>query len=152
MIHCDVAIGDDLAEVGFIIRDHWGKPLLVGGKWFSTSCESMELQAILEALDVVRCSFPQFHAIEIHTDSALAAQEMHCMLQCPPEGGFLSTAIVHAPNLVVLRVAHVRCECNAPVDWAARTACLGDYAWGRGMPLLKPLLKLLLDDFLFDPL
>ncbi|KAG0456856.1 hypothetical protein HPP92_024644 [Vanilla planifolia] len=51
----DAAVGDDLVGVGFIIRDHGGKPLLVRGRrFFSYSCEAMEVQAILEALDVVR--------------------------------------------------------------------------------------------------
>ncbi|KAG0484223.1 hypothetical protein HPP92_008302 [Vanilla planifolia] len=72
-INCDAVVGDDIAGIGFIIRDHWGRPLLMVGKsFFSRSCEAMEVQAILETLDAVRYTFSELHAMEVQTDSVSA--------------------------------------------------------------------------------
>ncbi|KAG0460917.1 hypothetical protein HPP92_020866 [Vanilla planifolia] len=131
-INYDAAVGDDFAGIGFIIRDHRGRPLLVVGKrFFSRSCEAMEVQAILEALDVVRHTFFELHAaVEVQTDSMFLLQEVHNLLEQPPMGGFFSATIEHARSLSALRIEHVHREGNAPADWVVRAACFTDFTWG----------------------
>ncbi|KAG0456585.1 hypothetical protein HPP92_024373 [Vanilla planifolia] len=66
LINCDAAVGNDIAGVGIVIRDHLGKPLrIVGKRFISHACEAMDTLAILEALNVVKQSFSESPAVEI---------------------------------------------------------------------------------------
>ncbi|KAG0497240.1 hypothetical protein HPP92_001931 [Vanilla planifolia] len=90
-----------------------------------------------------------YPAVEIHTDSTYALHEGMQRVRYPLEDGIVSDALHYVRKMPAFRFTHVLREGNAPADWVAKNACSFDMIWERGMPLPKPLLKLLLADFVF---
>ncbi|KAG0466065.1 hypothetical protein HPP92_017645 [Vanilla planifolia] len=135
-----------------MLMDFLGKPIWVLGKRvLSQACVAMEVQAMLEAFKLLKDSLIQYRVVEIQTNSMLALSEVRKIISNPPEVGPLAEVIAYARCLDGLRITHIYREGNAAADWVARDACCHEFAWNGGMPLPKPLVKLMLIDFLFDP-
>ncbi|KAG0500607.1 hypothetical protein HPP92_000679 [Vanilla planifolia] len=151
-VNCDAACGLHSAGIGVVVRDHMGKPLLAMGRRFvSQASEAMEVQAILEAFHLLRRSLPQYRAVEMQTDCMTAMLTVRKLITSAPETGPLAEIIRCARELDALTITHIYREGNEPADWVARAACCNDFVWDTGTSYPKPLIKLMLLDFMYDP-